>query len=336
MLAEFRKPSSRVASFGLSDANDKYITFYNSSGNFDIGTHTSNRHYLYGNGDIPISVFTNQVERVTIDDKGIKQYNRFVSGTILPTAFVGCDSWYDLSGRYSTVVTSGNDLTSCTDASGEGRSTLIKNTVAVGLNNNASLEQFPSGIYGFRFDRASYITGTSHTSGYAPPTGTNARTLWCIIYNLQEISGEPINHFLHYGTNTTSQSFGIAFTTSSNEFGQHTWGGSGQEVDADTDIAGGFTDNGTTPRDVYVLFSSYDGGTGETRVYRGGMEGVSAIGSISINTGTGYALHVGSRINANNSDENCDAVIGEFGAFSRRLTTKEMDLMASSLLLRWS
>ena len=66
------------------------------------------------------------------------------------------------------------------------------------------------------------------------------------------------------------------------------------------------------------------------------MEGVSAIGSISINTGTGYALHVGSRINANNSDENCDAVIGEFGAFSRRLTTKEMDLMASSLLLRWS
>jgi len=336
MLAEFRKPSSRVASFGLSDANDKYITFYNSSGNFDIGTHTSNRHYLYGNGDIPISIFTNQVERVTIDDKGIKQYNRFVSGTILPTAFVGCDSWYDLSGRYSTVVTSGNDLTSCTDASGEGRSTLIKNTVATGLNNNASLEQFPSGIYGFRFNRASYITGTSHTSGYLPPSGTNARTLWCIIYNFQEIGGEPINHFLHYGSNTTSKAFGIVFTTSSNEFGQHLWAGSGQEVDADTDIAGGFTDNGTTPRDVYVLFSSYDGGTGETRVYRGGMEGVSSIGSISINTGAGYALHVGSRINADNSDENCNAVIGEFGAFSRRLTTKEMDLMASSLLLRWS
>ena len=276
------------------------------------------------------------VERVRINDKGIKQYNRFVSGTILPTAFVGCHSWYDLSGRYSTVVTSGNDLTSCTDASGEGRATLIKNTVATGSNLNATLEQFPSGIYGFRFDRSSYITGTSHTSGYTPPTGTNARTLWCIIYNFQEITSESLNHFLHYGTNTTSQAYGIAFTPTSNEFGQHTWGGNGQEVDADTDIAGGFTNNGTTPRDVYVLFSSYDGGTGETRVYRGGMEGVSAIGSISINTGSNYALHVGSRINSDNGDENCDTVMGEFGAFSRRLTTKEMDLMASSLLLRWS
>ena len=335
-LVEFKKTSSRIASFGLSDANDKYISFYNNSGNFDVGTHTSNNHYLYGHGDIPLKIFTNQVVRAQIDDKGIKQYNRFVSGTILPTAFVGCDSWYDLSGRYSTVVTSGNDLTSCTDASGEGRSTLIKNTVAIGTNNNATLEQFPSGIYGFRFDRASYVTGTSHTSGYVPPAGTNARTLWCIIYNLQEITGEPINHFLHYGTNTTSQAFGIVFTTSSNEFGQHIWAGTGREVDADDEIAGGFTNNGKTPRDVYVLFSSYDGGTGETRVYRGGMEGVSSTGSISINTGAGYALHVGSRINANASDENCDAVIGEFGAFSRRLTTKEMDLLAHSLLLRWS
>ena len=333
---EFKKTSSRIASFGVSDANDKYISFYNSSGNFDIGTHTSNNHYLYGHGDVPLKIYTNQAVRAQIDDKGIKQYNRFVSGTILPTAFVGCDSWYDLSGRYSTVATNGNDLTSCTDASGEGRATLIKNTVATGSNLNATLEQFPSGIYGFRFDRASYITGTSHTSGYTPPTGTSPRTLWCIIYNFQELTSEPLNHFLHYGTNTTSQAYGIAFTTSSNEFGQHTWGGNGKEVDADTDIAGGFTNNGTTPRDVYVLFSSYDGGTGETRVYRGGMEGVSSIGSISINTGSNYILHVGSRIFANNSDENCDAVIGEFGAFSRRLTTKEMDLMASSLLLRWS
>ena len=120
----------------------------------------------------------------------------------------------------------------------------------------------------------------------------------------------------------------------------HSWAGNGRTVDLDTDIAGGFTNNGTTPRDVYVLFTLIYGdgsGNGETRVYRGGMEGVSDIGSVAgLNTGAGYALHVGSRISANNSDESCDAVIGEFGAYNRKLSTKEMDLLAHSLLLRWS
>jgi hypothetical protein len=52
--------------FGANNTTDKYLRIRNSSGNFELGT-SSSEHYLIGNGSIPLKFFTNGTPRLTID-----------------------------------------------------------------------------------------------------------------------------------------------------------------------------------------------------------------------------------------------------------------------------
>lgn len=52
--------------FGANNTTDKYIRIRNSSGNFEMGT-SSTEHYLIGNGAIPLKFFTNGTLRLTLD-----------------------------------------------------------------------------------------------------------------------------------------------------------------------------------------------------------------------------------------------------------------------------
>jgi hypothetical protein len=52
--------------FGANNTTDKYLRIRNSSGNFELGT-SSSEHYLIGNGSIPLKFYTNGTPRLTID-----------------------------------------------------------------------------------------------------------------------------------------------------------------------------------------------------------------------------------------------------------------------------
>ena len=52
--------------FGANNTTDKYLRIRNSSGNFELGT-SSTEHYLLGIGSIPLKFYTNGTPRLTID-----------------------------------------------------------------------------------------------------------------------------------------------------------------------------------------------------------------------------------------------------------------------------
>ena len=52
--------------FGANNTTDKYLRIRNSSGDFEMGT-SSTDHYLYGQGSIPLKFYTNGTPRLTLD-----------------------------------------------------------------------------------------------------------------------------------------------------------------------------------------------------------------------------------------------------------------------------
>jgi len=230
----------------------------------------------------------------------------------LPTAVSNLYSWWDLSGVYSTI---GSGNSTVTDASGNGYTLTEAGTVTT--------ESFPSGKLGMRTGASS--AANYFTSSAIPATGGAARTLFVIFYNLKNTSS-PYQHIMHYGTNSTSQAFGIAYT-SGGAINQHTWSGAGASIS--------YTQGRTGSAGVAVIFSVHDGNnTGKMRLYDASSStGSNVTASYSPSTGTAYGIHVGSRIA---TSEYSDVVIGECGAYSKALTDTEMDKIAGGLLNRWT
>lgn len=75
--------------FGANNTTDKYLRIRNSSGNFEMGT-SSTEHYLIGNGAVPLKFYTNGTPRLTIDGStGAATFSNSVAGTQLNISNVG-------------------------------------------------------------------------------------------------------------------------------------------------------------------------------------------------------------------------------------------------------
>lgn len=68
--------------FGANNTTDKYIRIRNSSGNFEMGT-SSTEHYLIGNGAIPLKFYTSGTPRLTIASTGEATFSSSVTATSL-------------------------------------------------------------------------------------------------------------------------------------------------------------------------------------------------------------------------------------------------------------
>jgi hypothetical protein len=64
--------------FGANNTTDKYFRIRNSSGNFEMGT-SSTEHYLIGNGAIPLKFFTSGTTRLTIASTGAATFSSSVT-----------------------------------------------------------------------------------------------------------------------------------------------------------------------------------------------------------------------------------------------------------------
>jgi hypothetical protein len=75
--------------FGANNTTDKYFRIRNSSGNFEMGT-SSTEHYLIGNGAIPLKFFTSGTTRLTIASTGAATFSSSVTagGKIFTSASV--------------------------------------------------------------------------------------------------------------------------------------------------------------------------------------------------------------------------------------------------------
>ena len=99
--------------FGANNTTDKYIRIRNSSGNFEMGT-SSSEHYLLGNGGIPLKFYTSGSPRLEIASTGAATFSGDVgvvkssplyylqNSTSITTGTRGDLAWYNSS--VSTVA----------------------------------------------------------------------------------------------------------------------------------------------------------------------------------------------------------------------------------------
>ena len=64
--------------FGANNTTDKYLRIRNSSGNFEMGT-SSSEHYLLGNGGIPLKFYTSGSPRLEISSTGAATFSDSVT-----------------------------------------------------------------------------------------------------------------------------------------------------------------------------------------------------------------------------------------------------------------
>jgi hypothetical protein len=295
----------------------------NSSGNVGIGTSSPNANAkldvngvirLYNASSDPTAVAGGLYYNTTDAQVKLSNGTTWVAlgGSALPTAVSNLYAWWDFSGNYSTI---GSGNSTVTDASGNGYTLTEYGTITT--------ENFPSGRSGMRTGASG--AGNYFSSSAIPATGGAARTLFAIFYNLKTTGG-AYQHIMHYGTNSTSQAFGAAYTAGG-AINQHLWSGTGASIS--------YTQGRTGTSGVAIIFSVHDGNNiGKVRLYDAGSStGSNSTTTYTPNTGTGYGIQVGGRI-ANS--EYGDLVIGECGAYSKALSDTEMDKIANGLLNRWT
>lgn len=130
------------------------------------------------------------------------------------------------------------------------------------------------------------VTGDAY-NGTSLPTGTSPRTLMVGFLTPPTISG--YQHIVHYGTNTTGQSFGMAIYQGL--LNNHTWAGNSN-----------FSNKTITPNTKYIAAVKFNNSsTPKNKFFINGEFGVTGYGQgmttdYAINTGTAYQLHIGSRI----------------------------------------
>ena len=266
--------------FGANNTTDKYLRIRNSSGNFEMGT-SSTDHYLYGQGSIPLKFYTNGTPRLTLDaSTGAATFSNSVTGTQLNISnvggkFAGEGGATNYLGIYKDdgtpifrVVSNGNGAaTFSSDVAISGSSGSLYSLGQLGFTNTGVGGQY--GIYTLGtatptmyFDHRA----TGNTGQWVWRSGTGGATTALTLSNAGAAT---------FGSSVTAQSgvFEKPFATNGTSLvvRQTTAGGNGnQDIGLLVDIQGANDD------DRIANFRYYDGSTFTSRmvIKRGGTVGI--------------------------------------------------------------
>jgi hypothetical protein len=173
--------------------------------------------------------------------------------------------------------------TTWSDLSGNGKNGTLLNGVGYSGDNGGSLV----------FDRVDdYVVLTNSYSSPSLPTGSSPRTL-ISCFKTGASFGFPYEHIIHYGSAATDQAYGITLYNISGSYyiTNHTWSGTSYftnyPVSTNTIYFVAVTYNDTsTPRNTFFVNGTF-GTTGFSQ---------GKVADYSINTGTGFQLHLGTRV----------------------------------------
>ena len=170
--------------------------------------------------------------------------------------------------------------TTWTDLSGQGKNGTLTNMDGTNFNS--------ANVGSLTFNGSNEQVFISNSfSSTSLPTGSSSRTLIACFKGTSSFGG--YKHILHYGTNSTDQSYGIAILNG--YLNNHTWGGNSN-----------FSNFALSLNQIYWVAVTYnDSATPRNRFFVNGTFGTTGYGQgktsdYSINTGTSYGLAIGSRI----------------------------------------
>jgi hypothetical protein len=174
--------------------------------------------------------------------------------------------------------------TSWFDLSGNGRNGTLLNGVGFSSDNKGAMI----------FDRINDYAVLQNSYQNPPlPTGNSPRTLICCFKTANTLGTAPYEHIMHYGTNFTDSAYGVTLFRLNNQswIANHTWSGTSY-----------MSSYSVTPNTIYWVAISYnETSTPRNSFFVNGFYGDVSFGQgrtadYTINTGTSWQLHLGTRI----------------------------------------
>ena len=171
-----------------------------------------------------------------------------------------------------------------TDLSGNGRNGTLLNGVGYSADNKGAMT----------FDRIDdYVVLQNSYQNPSLPTGNSSRTLICCFKTANTLGTAPYEHIMHYGTNATNSAYGVTLFRLNNQswIANHTWSGTSY-----------MSSYSVTPNTIYWVAISYnEASTPRNSFFVNGFYGDVSFGQgrtadYTINTGTSWQLHLGTRI----------------------------------------